>query len=207
LGGAKITSSSETLAFVRAVEPCWAMQYSIVIITPWQSMDGIRNPKYLKLPRLGAIELIMKQEIQISFTQLRTISKGIIDLIGNISGKEVNEINIQTSINYDLGIDGDDWDAILLALYKRENLQLDGLNFYDYFSDEEQIANNGVVALFFFPFRVILYFLTLRWRYKPFKDFATMSGPLKQSLTIGDIVTSKLEGRFIRREARRYVYP
>ncbi len=145
------------------------------------------------------------KEIKIPFSELKDISTNIINIVGKSTGYSKTEISLRTSINYDLGIDGDDWDDILMALHKTQNICLDGFNFYDYFNDETQISNNLIVDSFFLLPRIFLYIFTFQWKYKPFNQFATLNGPLKSPLTIGDLVTSTIEGRFVKRNERRFV--
>ncbi|MDB5013102.1 MAG: hypothetical protein JWQ25_1304 [Daejeonella sp.] len=148
----------------------------------------------------------METELKVSFAELRQITERIIDLVSEVTNYDKSKITLRTSINNTIGVDGDDWDDILLALQQKENLLLDGLNFYEYFQDEGQIAF-GVFNLAFLPIQFLIYILTLRWRFESFKShFASRNTP-KTDLTIADLVTSKLEGKFVKRESRTFRSP
>ena len=119
-------------------------------------------------------------EIHITFGELRRISRRIVSLVARVTGYE--HACISTAINQDIGVDGDDWDDVLLALLREENLSLDGMNFYDYFLDEGQIVW-GVL-----PERIY----KIRYPGRPYP-------PGQQVLTVADLITSKITGRFMKR--------
>lgn len=144
----------------------------------------------------------MVDQIDISFAELRQITYQIINLVSETTGYEKSEISIGTAINNDLGIDGDDWDDVLVALFKKENLRLEGLNFYDYFNDEAQIANSFGLDLLSLLIKILSYLLPfiggrVNW------DRA-LRLKAKPDLTIGDLITSKVEGHFVKRTERKF---
>lgn len=48
-----------------------------------------------------------------TFTEVRSVTKRIINIVAENSGIDSTEITLRSSINFDLGVDGDDWDDIL----------------------------------------------------------------------------------------------
>ena len=150
----------------------------------------------------------MCSEINSSFTSLRQTVDRIITIVSEVTSYEREKIDLKTSINNDIGVDGDDWDDLLIALKERGGLNLEGLNFYDYFQDEGQIADpsgyiHGFVSL-------VRYITSLSWLKISFTDYVNIRGTSEvvdpsKNLTIGDLVTSKFEGRFVKRSERKFV--
>lgn len=143
-------------------------------------------------------------EIRTSYASLRQTADSIIDLVSKMSGVDKEEINISSAVNDDLGIDGDDWTDLQIALQEKEGISLEGLQFYDYFMDEGQISDPSgfVIGLF----QLIWYVLSFKWLKMKFGDFYMTFGPPKEKLTIADLITSKYEGRFIKRRDRKFVF-
>jgi len=139
----------------------------------------------------------------ITFSELRGTTNRIILIVSEVTGYEKEKIGLRTSINDTIGVDGDDWDDILIALQKREGLTLEGLYFYDYFQDESQIAF-GAFDIFTLPIRFLFYLISFAWVREKFKTNFDLGTHLKSDLTIGDLVTSKIEGRFVKREERTF---
>lgn len=121
-----------------------------------------------------------------------------------MSGLGREEISIRSAINGDLGVDGDDWTELQIALREKEGVCLDGLQFYDYFMDEGQIADP--TRFVFGLIQFVWYVASLRWLKKKFDDFYKPLGPRKDVLTIGDLITSKYEGRFVKRTEGKFVF-
>jgi acyl carrier protein len=137
-----------------------------------------------------------------SFKEIRQTTDRIINIVSVKSGTEKVEIGINTAINDDLGVDGDDWVELAIELQEKEGLNLEGLKFYDYFQDEGQIADpTGALR---FIVRCILYLVTFSWLKAKFSDVFKPLGPPKEILTIGDLITSKFEGKFVKRNDRRF---
>jgi hypothetical protein len=147
----------------------------------------------------------MKEEIIIGLPELRDISKRIINLVSEATGTQ-GKISIKTAINNDLGIQGDDWDTILLALYEKEGLRLHGFNFYDYFFDEGQISMGIFGDIISLPIKLTYFLFSFKWLYT--KNWNTYFGfttyKPKPNLTIGDLITSRIEGRFVPRVDRHF---
>jgi acyl carrier protein len=142
-------------------------------------------------------------EIRTSYESLRQTADRIIDLVSKMSGVDKEEISISSAINDDLGIDGDDWTDLQMVLQEKEGLSLEGLQFYDYFMDEGQISDPSGFVIGLIQF--IWYVLSFTWLKMSFGDFYKPLGPPKATLTVGDLITSKYEGRFIKRTERKFV--
>lgn len=69
----------------------------------------------------------MKQTIDISYSELRNITNRIIKLVHLTTGHKQDKITISTSINNEIGIEGDDWDYILIALKEKRRINNGGL--------------------------------------------------------------------------------
>jgi hypothetical protein len=120
-----------------------------------------------------------------------------------MSGVDKHEISISSSINNDLGIDGDDWTDLQEALQKKEGVSLEGLKFYDYFWDEGQIAGSGDIIIS--TIMLIWYVISFKWLKMKFSNYYERSEQPTDVLTIADIITSKYEGRFVKRSERKFV--
>jgi hypothetical protein len=144
-------------------------------------------------------------EIKTSYSILRETTDRIIDLTCKMSGLDRNEISINSAINNDLGIDGDDWIDLQAALQEKEGILLEGLEFYNYFQDEAQIADAGLIHFFNVFFQLIWWMISFKWLKMKFADFYEPIRVSKDILTIGDLITSKFESRFVKRSERKFV--
>jgi hypothetical protein len=139
-------------------------------------------------------------ELELTYKELRQTTNRIIQLISDVSGFDKRKINLNTAVNNTIGIQGDDWDDVLTALYNQEQLTLEGLEFYDYFYDESQLSSPFPLNIIMLPLRLISYLIFLGWRHASIKEFFFYGTKTKPDLTIADLVTSKLHGRFIKRQ-------
>ena len=146
------------------------------------------------------------QEVKIKYKDIRQTIERITDLVSETTLYERSKITLRTSNNHDIGVQGDDWDDILIQLRDKENLTLEGLNFYDYFYDEGQLSSMVPLGLLLLPVRLVTYVLTFAWRQVGIKEYLFWDfGNDKPPLTIGDLVTSRIEGRFVRRQDRTFI--
>ena len=60
-------------------------------------------------------------------------------LLAEIRGEPPHRITPSTRLGEDLGIDGDDWDEVLLAIVGRWRTDFTGFNVYDYFGEEPSL--------------------------------------------------------------------
>src|SRR5690348_11086207 len=124
----------------------------------------------------------MLMEIRTSYTNLRQTADRIIDLVSKMSGVNKKEISISSAINDDLGVDGDDWTDLQMALQEKEGISLEGLQFYDYFMDEGQITDPSGFIIGVIQF--IWYMVSCKWLKMSFSEFYTPLSPPKNKLTI-----------------------
>ncbi len=140
------------------------------------------------------------ETIEVTYTELRNIVRDFITVFSKNGAFKDEPICLRTSINFDLGIDGDDWDEFLYELVEKHNLKLDGFEFYKFFHDEGQISNGLIFAILFLPFVLLRYLIERGWKKQKFGEFfEDRLGDKKDSLSIGDLVVSKLSGKFVKR--------
>lgn len=71
------------------------------------------------------------------------------DLIEHYIGGNRSKYTMETRINFDLGLDGDDADEFLMAYSKKFNVDLSKLEFYNYFNVEGISIIQGLVRFLF----------------------------------------------------------
>jgi len=122
------------------------------------------------------------------------------------SGVSKSNISLNTAINNELGIHGEDWVEILERLKKDHDCELHGLVFYDYFMDESQISVRLTFRILYLPIRVlglvVLYLFNrnkgiIFWKRDPFKKYP--------DLTVGDLITSIVMKRWMPRNQLKIV--
>ena len=64
------------------------------------------------------------------------ISTGVISFVARQTGVKVNRVNLDTAINFDLGIDGDDGSEFVEAFSKTFQVDMTGFRFDEYFGPE-----------------------------------------------------------------------
>lgn len=134
---------------------------------------------------------VVIEKIHMTFSELRFLSTSVIQMLSKESGVSTDKISLNTAVNNDFGIQGDDWDTILQRLQEDFDCELDGLNFYDYFIDEVQIANRLPAHLLYLPIQCLLFLLiypfnrakaSVFWNRELFKTHP--------DLTVADLITS-----------------
>lgn len=146
------------------------------------------------------------RNIEVTFAELRSVTTRIINIVAESGGVDQNEISIKSSINYDIGIDGDDWDDLLYKLVEKEHMNFEGFEFSKYFNSETEISNNMVYYVLFVPFIFMTFSIDRAWRHTTFKEYFSkrFGGENKQKLTVGDLIASKFAGKFIHRNEKRF---
>ncbi len=143
----------------------------------------------------------MKKEIiEISYIDLRTLSENMITMISEETKISKEKISIKSSINNQLGIDGDDWISIKDRLRTDFNCSLSGFKFHEYFFEEgENVLSFPlmILDLIAVPIKLILYLIISLydrgsamkiWNYKLIKR--------KPDLKIEDLITSILKNKW-----------
>ena len=141
-------------------------------------------------------------EVKVSYKELRHTTIQVKDLLASFWGLDKNEISINSSINKDFGIDGDDWSLLEIELKEKIGVNLEGLQFNIYFQQETEVADP--IHLINWLIQMTFYIVLFQWVSGKWGDFYVTSRPQKAKLTVGDIIASKFEGRFIRRSERRF---
>ena len=142
-------------------------------------------------------------EIKVSYKELRYTTKQVKDLLVSFWGLDQDDIAIDSSINKEFGIDGDDWALLEIELKEKLGVNLEGLQFDTYFQQETAVADP--IHLINWLIQMTFYIVLFQWVSTRWSNFYVSSQPQKAKLTVGDIITSKFEGRFVRRSERRFV--
>jgi hypothetical protein len=142
-------------------------------------------------------------EVQVSYKELRHTTDQVKDFLVSFWGLDKDDISIDSSINKDFGIDGDDWSLLEIELKEKLSINLEGLQFDTYFQQETAVADP--IHLINWLIQMIFYIVLFQWVSVKWGDFYVTSRPQKAKLTVGDIITSKFEGRFVRRSERLFV--
>ena len=121
------------------------------------------------------------QEINVTYSEIKEVTNVIRSLVSEVAGIELKKVYSKSSINNDIGIDGDDWDDILIPFIEKYN-DIDGFLFHDYFHDEAQIGNAFALALLLFSV---------------LKE--------KPPIFLGDLIATALVGRFVKRSDYRFI--
>lgn len=144
--------------------------------------------------------------IEVTFPELRSVTVRIINIVAESSGVNRNKISIKSSINYDIGIDGDDWDDLLYMLIEKEQINFEGFEASKYFYNEGELSNNIIYFILFVPFIFITFLIDRAWKYTSFKEYFSkrFGDDKKQKLTVGDLVVSKFAGKFVHRNGKQF---
>ena len=155
----------------------------------------------------------MKTIIKISYKDLKQNYLEVKQFLEDQSG-EVNIYN-KSKIANDLSLWGDDNYYMLGEFITKYNLDFSGFNYDNFFESEGKLYGSDAVLLkiLIFPFYIfksILFLLV-----KPFsKEYSNAINSFKffieknqsNNLTMGDLITSKVLGRFYLRENVKYIF-
>ena len=144
----------------------------------------------------------MKKEIiEIKYGELRKLTEKLIAIISEETRLPINKISLKTSINNQLGIEGDDWFLIQDRIQAEFNFDFKGFNFNEYFYEEGENVLFLPFIIFSSLFNIIEYILIFPfnrikakevWNNKLFKN--------KPDLKIEDLITSILKNEFLNKE-------
>ena len=143
----------------------------------------------------------MKTAIQVNYSKLKSTYLSILEFTETEYWKFDEKTTSNSSINFDLGIDGDDADEFLYKFSQKYNVKFEGFIFHRYFVDEG--GNLGSFLLFpiFITIIVLQLLFSLLLPESKFKIQNYIDKFSDQSpLTIGDLVASALNGEFIERK-------
>ena len=145
------------------------------------------------------------QEINVTYSEIKEVTNVIRSLVSEVAVIELKKVYSKSSINNDIGIDGDDWDDILIPFIEKYN-DIDGFLFHDYFHDEAQIGNAFALALLLFPIKILLSLLILpvsKYWAKVIIKFSVLKE--KPPIFLGDLIATALVGRFVKRSDYRFI--
>lgn len=159
--------------------------------------------------------------VPVKYSDLRATATSVMEFVKNEYWWEDNS-NLQTVIEDDLGITGDDADELMQKFSKKFNVDLTGFNFMKFF-DPEGVDSSFLLLIPPFLIAVLVAFVKytlvilayivsykLYRRLRTFKARSIIYGAIKmleregrETLTIGDLVVSATCGKFkLRREVR-----
>ncbi|MFV5703847.1 DUF1493 family protein [Flavobacterium sp. XS2P12] len=157
----------------------------------------------------------MKTIIKISFKNLKQNYLEVQQFLKEQSGEEY--IYNKSKIANDLSLWGDDNYDMLEDFIKKYNLDFSTFNYDEHFESEGELFGSGSVLLriVLIPLYIIKFILSLI--FKPFskeysKKVNSFNFFLKKhtsnriDLTMGDLITSKIQGKFYLKENIKFVF-
>jgi hypothetical protein len=160
-------------------------------------------------------QLKMKPIIKISFKNLKQNYLEVQQFLEEKSG-EKNICN-KSKIANDLSLWGDDNYDMLEDFVTKYNLDFSGFNYGEHFESEGELTISiwSVLSVLFIPLFIIkgivsylFNFLSNKYSYKieRFNFFLKEHKSNKIDLTMGDLITSKIQGKFYLRENVKFVF-
>jgi hypothetical protein len=145
------------------------------------------------------------EDINIKLSELKHISNSILSILSEISGVEKEKINFKTSINNDLGIQGGILEEIIITCEEVFKTDFSGLKYSEYFYDDYELSKLKTINFYLIPIRLVLFSATVLFN-KKFARKAIRYTLLenKKPLTVGDLITSAVEKRFVQRKERSF---
>lgn len=160
--------------------------------------------------------------LQIKYPELRSITASVIDFISKEYWWE-KDSSLKTEIEADLGISGDDAWELMQKFSKRYAVDLADFRFDKYFTPEA--AHSSFILwiplyLFFFVIwigKVVITFLLYPFSRKLSSRFSNSMRPMidktaeifdcrkLESITVADLVTSAVCGRFEKRDTVKFI--
>ncbi|QNF31853.1 DUF1493 family protein [Adhaeribacter swui] len=162
------------------------------------------------------------EAVEIRYSYLREVSESVVNFIKTEYWWE-DDTNFKSSIENDLGITGDDAVELLEKFAQKFKVDLDGFDFSKYFSPEGVYVNPlliPIIALLITLFLVktfiagIVYPFDSEQGKKIFNfinsdqinKFFNKIWPSKlEKLTVEDLITTAIKGKFIKRETVKFV--
>ena len=105
-------------------------------------------------------------EVKVSYKELRYTTKLVKGFLASFWGLDQGDISIDSSINKEFGIDGDDWSLLEIALKEKLGVNLQGLQFDTYFQQETAVADpihliNWLIQMTFYI--VLFQWVSTKW--------------------------------------------
>ncbi len=157
----------------------------------------------------------MKTIIKISFNNLKREYLEVQQFLEEKSGEK--NIYIKSKIANDLSFWGDDNCYLLEDFITKYTVDFSNFNYDEHFESEGELFDSGTVLLriLILPFFIIKFILFLL--IKPFsKEYSSIINNFnffvennksnRLDLTMGDLITSKIQGKFLLRENVKFVF-
>ncbi len=131
-----------------------------------------------------------KEIIEITYTDLRRLSDKVVHIISEVTLIQPEKITLKSSINNQLGIDGDDWFLIQERIQKDLNFDFKDFNYHNFFFEEGSNVLKFPIRIFSVISRVFNYAITLPFNEKAAKSMWKNKNVLnKPDLKIEDLIT------------------
>ena len=128
---------------------------------------------------------------------LNEIEKRVIDIIAEVSGYPIEKINLDTTINIEIGIYGDDWNDLLNAYLKVFDVDFTEFNVNKHIRPEgDPILQSLIDFLIVTPIKLMLFALLYFVNRKLSKKFSKIPDYEEQPLYVGDLVMSTYKGKW-----------
>ncbi len=147
-----------------------------------------------------------KTTIAISYSDLRAAYSEVISFTEKEYWQFDDSVTSKSSINFDLGIDGDDASEFLTKFQAKFMVSFKGFDFYKYFGDEGVGPINFLLGVLLVVVVIIQLFLMIFFPKinRKYERYCQNHSDIT-ALTIGDLVASALHGNFIERNAVTFV--
>lgn len=156
----------------------------------------------------------MKTVIKISFKNLKQNYLEVQQFLQKESGEK--KIYNKSKVANDLSLWGDDNYDMLEVFIKKYNLDFSTFNYDEHFESEGELFSSATVLLTILLIPLYFIKLILFLIFKPFSKshskkindfnfFIRRNQHKKKDLTMGDLITSKIQGKFSLREDIRFV--
>lgn len=126
----------------------------------------------------------------------------ILKTISEVRGEPIEKLSLETTINTDLGVYGDDWDDLILPIMGKYPItDFSDFVFLDHMSGEGYQAPLFIADLFMFIPKLIVTIIVFPFnrvlsknifQYRPYKEVRSKSNPLY----IADILNSIIKGKW-----------
>ncbi|QBN17775.1 DUF1493 family protein [Flavobacterium nackdongense] len=157
----------------------------------------------------------MKTIIKISFKNLKQNYLEVQQLLEEKSGEK--NICIKSKIANDLSLVGDDNYYLLDSFITKYNLDFSNFNYAEHFESEGELTMSiwSILSVFFIPLFIlkgilsyVIYLYSKKYSDKidSFNFFLREYKSDRIDLTMGDLITSKIKGKFLLRENVKFVF-
>lgn len=132
----------------------------------------------------------------------KQIYQDILAIISEVRGEPISKLNLETTINNDLGVWGNDWDDVIEPILKKYPINdWSAFNFSDHMCSEGDQMPLFIINLLVFIPKLIIAAIVFPFnkeksvdifQYKPFKEIQYKDDPLY----IADILNSAIKGKW-----------